>query len=182
MLGRESSSFYLDDLSREENGWYLRGSIVHWFGGRGPRNMPFPAVQQDLVVDKSINPGIISIEQQTFKSVEECLSGGRVRRPPHPENEASECKVRWMWRSHFQGRKRSHESINLQWRSLSRSWVEIRSLVLADLTPQEIAWRAELVNNLAAGTNKQRRRFSQRTFGGSSKRLSYDSKYSLVVR
>ena len=76
MLGRESSSFYLDDLSREENGWYLRGSIVHWFGGRGPRNMPFPAVQQDLVVDKSINPGIISIEQQTFKSVEECLSGG----------------------------------------------------------------------------------------------------------
>ena len=54
--------------------------------------------------------------------------------------------------------------------------------MLADLTPQEIAWRAELVNNLAAGTNKQRRWFSQRTFGGSSKRPSYDSKYYLIVR
>ena len=32
MLGRESSSFYLYDLSRQENGWYLRGSIVYWFG------------------------------------------------------------------------------------------------------------------------------------------------------
>ena len=159
--------------------------------------MPFPAVQEDLVVDKNINPGIISIEQKTFKSVEEGLNFFHcdrlavdvfvpkprgVRRPPHPENEASECKVTWMWRSHFQGRKRSHELRNLQWRSSSWSSVEIRSLVLADLIPQEIAWWAELVNNLAAGTNKQRRWFSQRTFGGSSKRLSYDSKYSLVVR
>lgn len=71
--------------------------------------MPFPAVQQDLVVDKGINTGIISIEQQTFKSVEEGLSffyGDRlgVRRPPHPENEALECKVKWMWPSLFQGR------------------------------------------------------------------------------
>lgn len=50
----------------------------------------------DPVVDKSINPGIISIEQQTFKRVEECLSlfhcdklaakAHGVRRPPHPEN------------------------------------------------------------------------------------------------
>lgn len=36
--------------------------------------MPFPAVQEDLVVDKNINPGIISIEQKTFKSVEEGLN------------------------------------------------------------------------------------------------------------
>ena len=86
--------------------------------------MPFPAVQEDLVVDKSINPRVISIEQQTFESVEECLSffhcdklaaeAHGVRRPPHPENEAAESKVRWMWRSHLQGRKRSYESRNLQ--------------------------------------------------------------------
>ena len=140
---------------------------------RGPQDFPFPAVQLDLVVDKSINPDIISIEQQTFKTVEEGLSffhcyrlaaeAHMVRRPPHPENEASECKVRWMWRSHFQGRKRSHEPRNLQWRSSSGSSLEIRSLVLGDLTPREIAWRAELVNKLAAWTNKQREWFSQRT-------------------
>lgn len=40
---------------------------------------------------------------------------------------------------------------------------------MADLTPREIAWRAKLVKNLAAGTNKQRRSFSQLTYGRSSK-------------
>lgn len=53
---------------------------------------------------------------------------------------------------------------------------------MADFTPREIAWRAKLVKNLAVGTNQQRRSFSQLTFGGSSKRLSYDSKHSFVGR
>ena len=110
---------------------------------------------------------------KTFKSVEEGLSffhcdrlaaeAHGVRRPPHPQNEASECKMRWMWRADFQGRKRPHEPRNPPWGSSSRSSVEISSLSLTDLTPREIAWRAELVNNLAAGTNKQRRGFSPRT-------------------
>ena len=44
-------------------------------------------MQQDIIVDKGINTGIISIEQQTFKSVVEGLSFFYcdrlgVRRPP----------------------------------------------------------------------------------------------------
>ena len=65
---------------------------------------------------------------------------GRLRHPPQPENEESECRVRWMYRSLFQGRKPSHESRNLQWRSSWRRSGEKRNWVLANLAPREMFW------------------------------------------
>ena len=117
--------------------------------------MPFPAVQEDLVVDKSINPRVISIEQKTFESVEEGLSFFRcdklaaeahgVRRPP-PSGEWSVGIQSQMDVALAPPREKTFSWVEKPpGKSLSPSSVEIPSLLLADLN-----W-----NCLASGVSEQ---------------------------
>ena len=98
---------------------------------------------------------------------------GMTRQPPHPEWEASEYMPSWIWHLLFQGRHPFQEWRNLQCRSSFLSSGVTRSCTEAKEEVREMAWKTELVYNLAAGTNKAKDVVFHQTSEDSWMKLSY---------